>query len=67
MIEKIKIVSQGHGEYLPHPKQVILKVNELVDVVNALIDGEFPASMDRIDFRLKLAENLRKAQSEVKE
>jgi len=46
--------------------ETVEKINEVVNVVNALIDGEFPDSMDKIDFRLKLAENLRKAQSEVK-
>lgn len=61
----MKMIEKLHSEGATG-LQAAKKVNEIIDVVNALIDGEFPDSMDRIDFRLKMAENLRKAQSEVK-
>ena len=68
MIEKLKKSEKGPGYYCSgaNLREVIAKVNELVDVVNALIDGDFPDSIDRIDFLLKLLYNLRDAQSEVK-
>ena len=44
----------------------IEKVNELVDVVNALIKGDFPANINGREFLIDLSENLRDAQSKVK-
>lgn len=77
MIEKLKQEqmspganrSQGQGAFYcsgAGPQEVIAKVNELVDVLNALIDGEFPEDQDRWDFVRKLRENLRDAQMKVK-
>lgn len=42
------------------------KTNEIIDVVNALIDGDFPDSIYTIEFLRKLLENIRTAQSRTK-
>jgi len=69
MIKKLQQEEMGQGYYCSGAgrPEIIAKINEIVDVVNALIDGEFPNSMERRDFLLKLARNLRKAQREVKD
>ncbi len=70
MIEHLREFESTSLETLPehhNRREIHFKINEIIDVVNALIDGDFPNSMDRTDFRLKLAENLRKAQSKVKD
>lgn len=51
MIEKLKPewdITEPNGT-LPNPFRVMTvnKINEIVDVVNALIDGEFPEAQDR--------------------
>lgn len=77
MIEKLKPEqlsiganrSQGQGAFYcsgAGPQEVIAKINEIVDVVNALIDGDFLENQDGWDFVRKLRENLREAQMKVK-